>query len=274
MTAQLSAIAQGEIRRWTALCRPCALGCPCAHRLGVVRVHARAGSVYCGTKHFVAGFTDCARHDLVGTAVRVSAISPGAVNTEFSTVRFKARARLRRTLQSMRRSSHSLRRAPQPCVTGQRTPWLSGLRCRYVNVDTCGLLYDMRTSCHGSLQLPLPRAYARSQAIAAFAAHSLCNLETSSLSSSATKSEPVQRAVRRCLTQAAVAHRRATRARRTPSTLASCRSTRMTLPTTSCMLPPGAAPLHRGACAAGWPCLCPCHRPCGGNDLHVRHVRP
>ncbi|KAK9825880.1 hypothetical protein WJX81_000553 [Elliptochloris bilobata] len=47
------------------------------------------GSVYCGTKHFVNGFTDCARHDLVGTAVRVSAISPGAVNTEFSTVRYK-----------------------------------------------------------------------------------------------------------------------------------------------------------------------------------------
>ena len=54
-------------------------------------VRARPGSVYCGTKHFIRGFTDCARHDLVGTAVRVSAISPGAVNTEFSTVRFKAR---------------------------------------------------------------------------------------------------------------------------------------------------------------------------------------
>lgn len=50
-----------------------------------------SGSVYCGTKHFIAGFTDCARHDLVGTAVRVTAISPGAVNTEFSTVRFKVR---------------------------------------------------------------------------------------------------------------------------------------------------------------------------------------
>ena len=64
-------------------------------------VRVRAGSVYCGTKHFIRGFTDCARHDLVGTAVRVSAVSPGAVNTEFSTVRFKARGPLPSCLLSL-----------------------------------------------------------------------------------------------------------------------------------------------------------------------------
>ena len=84
--------------------------------------------MYCGTKHFVAGFTDCARHDLVGTAVRVSAISPGAVNTEFSTVRFKARARLRRTLRSVRGGFHGLRCAPQAPMPGQHTPGCPGCR--------------------------------------------------------------------------------------------------------------------------------------------------
>lgn len=47
------------------------------------------GNVYCGTKHAVRAITRSARIDLVQYNIKVSAISPGAVETEFSLVRFK-----------------------------------------------------------------------------------------------------------------------------------------------------------------------------------------
>ena len=46
------------------------------------------GSVYCGTKHAVKAITQAAKMDFHGTNVRVSAVSPGLVETEFSNVRF------------------------------------------------------------------------------------------------------------------------------------------------------------------------------------------
>ena len=47
------------------------------------------GSVYCATKHAVKAFTEATKKDLHGTKVRVSMVSPGLVETEFSNVRFK-----------------------------------------------------------------------------------------------------------------------------------------------------------------------------------------
>ena len=47
------------------------------------------GSIYCGTKHAVDAITKSLRMDVVDTNLRVTAISPGLVNTEFSLVRFK-----------------------------------------------------------------------------------------------------------------------------------------------------------------------------------------
>ncbi|CAI5759285.1 unnamed protein product [Candida verbasci] len=46
------------------------------------------GSVYCGSKSFVSSFTGALRRELISTQIRVIEVDPGAVNTEFSTVRF------------------------------------------------------------------------------------------------------------------------------------------------------------------------------------------
>ena len=47
------------------------------------------GNVYCATKHAVQGLTQGMRIDLVKHGIKVSSIAPGAVETEFSMVRFK-----------------------------------------------------------------------------------------------------------------------------------------------------------------------------------------
>ncbi len=47
------------------------------------------GHVYCGSKAFVNHFSLALRADLKGKNVRVTAVEPGAVETEFSIVRFK-----------------------------------------------------------------------------------------------------------------------------------------------------------------------------------------
>jgi len=47
------------------------------------------GSVYCASKHAVKAFTEATKKDLHGTNIRVSMVSPGLVETEFSNVRFK-----------------------------------------------------------------------------------------------------------------------------------------------------------------------------------------
>ncbi|MBO6524207.1 MAG: SDR family NAD(P)-dependent oxidoreductase [Balneolaceae bacterium] len=47
------------------------------------------GVVYSATKHAVKAITEATKKDLHGTKIRVSMISPGLVETEFSNVRFK-----------------------------------------------------------------------------------------------------------------------------------------------------------------------------------------
>lgn len=47
------------------------------------------GNVYCATKHAVTALSQAMRVDMLNYGVRVTLVCPGAVNTEFSTVRFK-----------------------------------------------------------------------------------------------------------------------------------------------------------------------------------------
>ncbi len=42
------------------------------------------GATYCGTKHFVVGVSEAVRGELRGTAVEISCVMPGVVNTELS----------------------------------------------------------------------------------------------------------------------------------------------------------------------------------------------
>ncbi len=48
-----------------------------------------SGNVYCATKYAVRAINEGMNIDLYGTNIRVSSIDPGAVETEFSRVRFK-----------------------------------------------------------------------------------------------------------------------------------------------------------------------------------------
>lgn len=47
------------------------------------------GAIYCATKSFVEVFSESLRAELIDTPIRISTIKPGAVNTDFSIVRFK-----------------------------------------------------------------------------------------------------------------------------------------------------------------------------------------
>ena len=47
------------------------------------------GSVYCGTKHAVAAISKSMRIELMPFGIKVTTIAPGAVDTEFSLVRFR-----------------------------------------------------------------------------------------------------------------------------------------------------------------------------------------
>jgi len=59
------------------------------------------GGVYCATKFAVRALTEGLRMDLMGTGLRVTNISPGMVETEFSEVRMKSAVKAKAIYQGM-----------------------------------------------------------------------------------------------------------------------------------------------------------------------------
>lgn len=72
---------------------PTLLAQPKAHIINIGSIAGKEvypnGNVYCASKHAVDALTKAIRIDLNATNVKVSAIHPGLVETEFSLVRFK-----------------------------------------------------------------------------------------------------------------------------------------------------------------------------------------
>lgn len=71
--------------------------------LGSVAGHwnYKGGNVYCATKHAVRALTESLRLDLNGTPIRVTEISPGMVETEFSEVRLRDKDKAEAVYQGM-----------------------------------------------------------------------------------------------------------------------------------------------------------------------------
>lgn len=58
-----------------------------------------SGNVYCATKHAVRAISKSLRLDLMGTAIRVSEVDPGAVETEFSEIRWNDKEKAKKLYQ-------------------------------------------------------------------------------------------------------------------------------------------------------------------------------
>lgn len=75
------------------------------------------GGVYCATKFAVRALSEGLRMDLLGTAIRVTNIEPGMVNTEFSLVRMGDRAKANKVYEGMTPlSAHDIAETIAWCV--------------------------------------------------------------------------------------------------------------------------------------------------------------
>ncbi|MBS1527661.1 MAG: SDR family oxidoreductase [Bacteroidetes bacterium] len=85
------------------------------------------GNVYCATKHAVGALSDGMRIDLLPHGIKVTAVHPGAVETEFSLVRFKGdEARAKKVYDGF---------APLTAVDVAETIWFAVSRPAHVNIN-------------------------------------------------------------------------------------------------------------------------------------------
>lgn len=107
LAAGLSSIEEGDVDDWeqmidtnikgllyiTRLVTPIMVKRGSGHIINVSSIAGKEayamGNVYCASKHAVQSLTQGMRIDLVKYGIKVSSIAPGAVETEFSMVRFK-----------------------------------------------------------------------------------------------------------------------------------------------------------------------------------------
>jgi NADP-dependent 3-hydroxy acid dehydrogenase YdfG len=97
------------------------------------------GSVYAGTKHAVKAITGALRQELCGTAVRVSEIDPGMVETEFSLVRLKDKAKADAVYQGM---------TPLTARDVAETIYFVTSRPAHVNIDHLIVMPQAQASIH------------------------------------------------------------------------------------------------------------------------------
>ncbi len=97
------------------------------------------GSIYAGTKHAVKAITGALRQELCGTAIRVSEIDPGMVETEFSLVRFGDATRAKSVYQGM---------TPLAARDVAETIYFVTSRPAHVNIDHLILMPTDQASVH------------------------------------------------------------------------------------------------------------------------------
>lgn len=96
-----------------------------------------AGNVYCATKHAVRAISKSLRIDLLGTAIRVSEIDPGAVKTEFTEVRYNDKEKAKKMYEGfMPLLPEDIADAVSYCVT----------RPLHVNIDEMVILPQAQAS--------------------------------------------------------------------------------------------------------------------------------
>ncbi len=107
LAAGLSTLQEGSVEDWeqmidtnikgllyiTRLVSPGMISRKCGHIVNISSIAGREtyplGNVYCATKYAVEALTKGMRIDMLPYDIKVSSVSPGAVSTEFSLVRFK-----------------------------------------------------------------------------------------------------------------------------------------------------------------------------------------